>query len=113
MLIIFSGPPAAGKSTIARRLAPRLRAVWLCIDTLETPIMAAYGDDIADVGYRAAYGVAEDNLRLGHIVIADCVNDITITRDAWRAVAERAGTPAFDLEVLCSDQDEHRRRVET
>ena len=75
MLIIFSGPPAAGKSTIARRLAPRLRAVWLRIDTLETPIMAAYGDDIADVGYRAAYGVAEDNLRLGHIVIADCVND--------------------------------------
>ena len=58
MLIIFSGPPAAGKSTIARRLAPRLRAVWLRIDTLETPIMAAYGDDIADVGYRAAYGVA-------------------------------------------------------
>ena len=113
MLIIFSGPPAAGKSTIARRLAPRLRAVWLRIDTLETPIMAAYGDDIADVGYRAAYGVAEDNLRLGHIVIADCVNDITITRDAWRAVAERAGTPAFELEVLCSDQDEHCRRVET
>ncbi len=74
--------------------------------------MAAYGDDIADVGYRAAYGVAEDNLRLGHIVIVDCVNDVEITRDAWRAVAERAGTPAFDVEIVCSDPREHQSRVE-
>ncbi len=113
MLIIFSGPPAAGKSTIARRLALRLRAVWLRIDTLETPIMAAYGEDIADVGYRAAYGVAEDNLRLGHVVIADCVNDVEIARDSWRAVAERAGAPAFEIEIVCSDPREHQSRVET
>ena len=75
--------PARGGQieTIARRLALRLRAVWLRIDTLETPIMAAYGEDIADVGYRAAYGVAEDNLRLGHVVIADCVNDVEIARE--------------------------------
>jgi predicted kinase len=112
MLIIFSGLPGAGKSTIARLLAKRLDAIWLRIDTIEQPIMAAYGDDIADVGYRVAYGVAEDNLCSGNVVIADCVNDVAISRDAWRAVADRAGTPALELEVLCSDQGEHRRRVE-
>ncbi len=75
--------------------------------------MAAYGDDIADVGYRAAHGVAEDNLRLGHVVIADCVNDVEITRNAWRGVAERAGAPAFDVEIVCSNPGEHQSRVET
>jgi predicted kinase len=64
------------------------------------------------MGYRAAYVVAEDNLRLGRFVIADCVNPIQITRDAWLSVATRAGVPALEIEVKCSNADEHRRRVE-
>lgn len=34
MLIIFSGLPGSGKSTIARALAKRLGAVYLRIDTM-------------------------------------------------------------------------------
>ena len=41
MLIIFSGLPGSGKSTIARALARRLRAVYLRIDTIEQAIRAA------------------------------------------------------------------------
>ena len=52
-------------------------------------------------------------LRLGHTVIADCVNPWPLTRAAWRAVAERAGVRAIEVEVVCSDVDEHRRRVES
>ena len=35
------------------------------------------------------------------------------TRSAWRAVAERAGARAIDVEITCSEQGEHRRRVES
>ena len=66
-----------------------------------------------DAGYRAAYAVAEDNLRLGLAVVADSVNPLLITREAWRAVAARAGAPLVEIEVVCSDPVEHRRRVET
>src|SRR3546814_5659470 len=60
----------------------------------------------------AAYAIAEDNLLLGRIVVADSVNPIELTRSAWRAIAERAGCMNLDIEVLCSDKAEHQRHVE-
>jgi predicted kinase len=39
--VIFSGLPATGKSTLARRLAVDFGAVYLRLDTLEQPILAA------------------------------------------------------------------------
>ena len=61
----------------------------------------------------AGTGVARDNLRLGHVVVADCVNDVNITRDAWRNVALGVEAPVVEIEIVCSDVTEHRRRVET
>lgn len=50
-----------------------------------------------------AQAIAEDNLRLGRIVVADCVNPWPLTRMEWRAVGERAGVRVLDVEVVCSD----------
>jgi hypothetical protein len=36
-----------------------------------------------------------------------------VTRDAWATVASRALVRAVEIEVICSDPSEHRRRVET
>jgi predicted kinase len=60
-----------------------------------------------------AYAVAGDNLRAGLSVIADSVNPIAITRESWRAVAKDAGVRFLEVEVVCTDAEEHRRRVET
>jgi predicted kinase len=60
-----------------------------------------------------AYALAEANLRLGGIVVADSVNPLAITRDAWRNVAAVAASAIFEIEVVCSDADQHRRRIET
>ncbi len=57
--------------------------------------------------------VAGDNPRLGYTIIADSANPIQVTRDAWLEVAKRAGVTAVEIEVICSDLSEHRRRVET
>lgn len=112
MLIVLSGLPAVGKTSIARELARRIDAVWLRIDTIEQALRDA-GWKVEGEGYRVAYAVAEDNLRLGRTVVADCVNPWPLTRRAWREVAERAGVRAVDVEIVCSDIVEHRRRAES
>jgi predicted kinase len=111
VLIILSGLPGVGKTTIARAVASRLGAIHLRIDTIEQALRAA-GCEVTDEGYRVAYALAEDHLLLGSTVIADCVNPWPLTRAAWRSVAERAHTHSLDVEIVCSDPAEHRRRVE-
>ena len=112
MLIILSGRSGAGKTTIARALASTIDAVHLRIDSIEQALRSC-GVTVESEGYVVAYAIAEDNLRLGRTVIADSVNPWPLTRDAWRSVAVRAGVPALDVEIICSDAPEHRRRVET
>ena len=113
MLIIFAGLPGIGKTTIARALARQLGAVHLRIDSIEQAIRATRAaEPVDDAGYRVAHAVAEDNLRIGRTVIADSVNPLTLTRNAWLRVAARSGVQHVEVEVVCSDPQEHRRRVE-
>jgi predicted kinase len=114
LLIVFAGLPGSGKSTIARELALRTGATWLRVDSISEAILESevVVGDLKDAPYRAAYTVAHDNLRLGRDVIGDCVNDWKITRDAWQAVGLRAGVEVVWVEILCSDVEEHRRRIE-
>ncbi len=112
MLIVLSGLSGVGKTTIARELARATGAVHVRIDSIEQALRQA-GLKIECEGYSVGYAVAEDNLRLRRVVIADCVNPWPLTRDEWRATAERAGARALEVEIVCSDADEHRRRVES
>ena len=112
MLIVLSGLPGVGKTTIARALAAELHAVHVRIDSIEHALRSA-GCNVDSEGYRVAYAIAEDNLRLGRTVVADCVNPWPATRREWNVVADRAAVRAISVEVLCSDVDEHRRRVES
>jgi predicted kinase len=113
VFIIFGGLPATGKTTLARKLARQLGAVYLRIDRIEEAIAPTDVMSVGEAGYRVGYTVAEDNLRLGRIVVADSVNPLRITRDAWRSAAKRSGVVFIEVLVVCSDPAEHRRRVET
>ena len=114
MLIVLGGLPATGKTTIARELARRIDAVHVRIDSIEQALSESRisPESMADAGYRVGYAVTEDNLRLGHTVIADSVNPWPLTREAWLRVANRAQVAVVEVEVECSDAAEHRRRVE-
>jgi predicted kinase len=113
MLIAFCGLPGAGKTTLARSLAHRLQATYLRIDTIEDVLLADDGAPLVGrgAGYCVAYAITEDNLKLGRTVIADSVNAIKITREAWREVAKRAGVTLVDVVVTCSDSAQHQSRV--
>ena len=41
------------------------------------------------------------------------MNPVEITRAAWREVAQRAGKRCIEIEIVCSDQAERRRRVKS
>ena len=113
MLLILGGLPGVGKTAIAVAFARAIGAVHLRIDSIEQALRNSHVDMAGHEGYAVAYAVAGDNLRLGHTVIADSVNPVEETRAAWREVARRAGKRHIEIEVVCSDSDEHRRRVES
>lgn len=115
MLIILGGLPGGGKTSIARLVARKLGAIHLRIDTIEQAIIdcgVVPSDDMGPVGYVVANRVATDNLRLGNLVIGDSVNPIEISRAAWREAANIADKSFVQIELICSDRDQHRHRVE-
>jgi len=111
-LFLLSGLPGVGKTTLAQGLARATGALYLRIDTLEQGLRDLCGVQVEGEGYRLAYRIARDNLQLGSSVIADMCNPIELTRAEWRQVAAACGAQAVDIEVICSDSTEHRRRVE-
>ena len=113
MFLIFGGLPAAGKSTLSRLLATELQAVYVRVDSIEQVLRDEGYNEIYAEGYVIAYKFAADNLLLGSTVVADSVNSIGVTRDAWRSVGQTAGVPIIEIEIICSDQNEHKKWLET
>ncbi|MEP7272946.1 MAG: AAA family ATPase [Acidobacteriota bacterium] len=113
ILYIFSGLPGSGKSTLAQLVAPQLNAIYLRIDTIEQGLRDLCSVEVQGEGYSLAYRIASDNLHLGLHVVADSCNPIELTRREWEQVAREAEADYINIEITCSDPNEHRLRVET
>ncbi len=114
VLVVIGGLPATGKSTIAAALAARTGTPYVRVDKIEQAIVAwsALVHPVGPVGYAVAHQLAHEQLELGLDVIVECVNPVAVTRDAWPETAANAGAGVVEIEVVCSDEVEHRRRVE-
>ena len=110
-LYIFSGLPGTGKTTLAKCLANYVKAAYLRIDTIEQGISDLCDFKVEGEGYRLSYRIAADNLRLGNSVVADSCNPIKLTRREWQEVALSNNSSYTNIEVICSDTEEHKKRI--
>jgi len=114
-LVVFGGLPGTGKTTVARAVAAQLRGTLLRIDEIEAAMWRSGISREQPTGlaaYVVAGAVAESCINAGTPVVVDAVNPVEDARRAWREVAQRTGAVLRVVEVVCSDHDEHRRRVE-
>jgi|GEM_PF-95832 Short-chain alcohol dehydrogenase of unknown specificity len=113
ILFVLSGLPASGKSTLSKLITKEYEAFYLRIDTIEQGLRDLCNFDVQGEGYRLSYRIADDNLKLGHNVVSDSCNPITLTRREWEEVAKKNDSILVNIEVICSDEKEHRKRIET
>jgi predicted kinase len=115
VIVVIGGLPATGKSSIAIALARRTATPYIRVDRIEQAIVARspLTHPLGPVGYDIAHELALEQLQLGLDVIVECVNPLAITRDGWMGTAATASAALIEVEVNCSDEAEHRRRVKT
>ncbi|HEX5015872.1 MAG TPA: ATP-binding protein [Candidatus Limnocylindrales bacterium] len=114
MLIVFSGLPGTGKSTLAGALGRELGAVVLSVDPIEAAMLRS-GVERSFASGLAAYAVASEiaaaSLGRGMTAIVDAVSAVAEAKRWWPALAERAGVPLVIVECVCSDEALHRARL--
>jgi predicted kinase len=114
-LIVMAGLPGAGKSTIAEVVGNRLALPVVSVDPLESAILSAGIERDQPTGlaaYLVAETIAEAVLAGGAGVIVDAVNAVEPAREQWARLGRRQSVPVKFIEVVCSDPELHRARLE-
>jgi predicted kinase len=116
MLVVISGLPGTGKTTVARAVAEQLSAVHLSIDEVEDALLGAgleRGWTTGVAAYEVVRVLAESNLTLGRTVVVDAVNDSEPARATWPRAARAAGVDVRFVVLVATDEERHRQRLES
>ena len=114
-LLVFSGLPGTGKSTLAEAAGRELRAPVFAVDWLLgslTPFGGYHLDELLKIGAELLTTLAFRQLELGQSAIVDFPAEDLATRIRWRSLAHAAGAQFRVVVCTCSDREQHRVRLE-
>jgi predicted kinase len=116
-LIIFSGLPGTGKSTLAEELGKRLSIPVFAKDWLEATLLRSelvpsnVDKPLGSAGYQLLTVLAERQLMLNQSVILDSVASTRSIRKAWKNLAEHYQAECIVIECICSDESFQRLQL--
>ncbi len=114
-LIVMSGLPGSGKSTLSEKIAERLKLPLFSVDPIESAVIKAGITKSFETGY-AAYLVAEtlakEQVKLGNSVVIDAVNAENEAKQVWIDCAAHLKIPMVVIECVLKNTDLHRKRLE-
>jgi predicted kinase len=113
-LVVVSGLPGTGKSTVARQLAISAGAHLLVKDVVEAAlrrrgVTRELGSSWA--AHEVLTSVAGSALDLGQVVILDTVAGTEQVRSDWRGICSERSASFIVLVCECRDVDIHRARL--
>jgi predicted kinase len=109
-LIVFSGLPGTGKSTLANRLARELQVPLLCIDDLIGDVPEGAGIPFWDSKVAILLRLAEVQLELGLSLILDSVF-MNMDRYHAQVLARKHDARFYPIYVFLSDDQAWEERV--
>ena len=114
-VIVVSGLPGSGKSTVAEAVAEKLRLPIFSVDPIESSIVKSGFERSFETGL-AAYLVAEtlaaEQLSLGLSVIIDAVCPVREARVMWHNLADEQNSRLVIVECVLA-RDLHKARIES
>lgn len=113
-LVVFSGLPGTGKTTLAEHAARLFQAPVYSADRIEAALWrSGIHRDAGSHGamYELLGVLAEGQLRLEQSAILDAVVGHHDTRSAWQSLTRDHGASYRGVECVCSDLQLHRQRL--
>jgi predicted kinase len=114
-LIIISGLPVSGKSTLAEGIAKKIKLPLFSVDPIESSIIKSGIKRSFETGlaaYLIAEKLASEQLNSGLSVIIDAVNPVKEAREMWRNLSKKYHAELIVIECVL-DNNLHKKRVES
>lgn len=113
-LVVFTGLPGTGKSTLAEHAGQLLGSPVFSKDVLEATLWRSGIGREANSGfasYELLTTLAQEQLRRRQSAILDSVATFERIRSTWRSLAHEHGAAFKVVECTCSDEGLHRARL--